>query len=75
MRDCNWSLWRPQQQSRIQPGQPRLLLLVIRTARPTLAEVPLADLSLFFDQQSTRTTPALIAGVQNAERFTSIVDM
>jgi len=26
--------------------QPRLLLLLIRSARPTLAEVPLAELSL-----------------------------
>ena len=30
---------------RIQPDRFRLLLLVIRHARPTLAEVPLADLS------------------------------
>ena len=32
---------------RIQPDRFRLLLLVIRHARPTLAEVPLADLSFF----------------------------
>jgi hypothetical protein len=35
----------PRSESRIQPGQSRLLLLVIRPARPTLAEVPLADRS------------------------------
>ncbi len=33
-------------EGRIQPGQSRRLLLIIRPARPTLAEVPLADLSL-----------------------------
>jgi hypothetical protein len=33
--------------SRIQPDQFRRLLLMIRPARPTLAEVPLADLSFF----------------------------
>ena len=37
----------PPSERRIQPGQSRLLLLVIRPARPMLAEVPLAD--LFFD--------------------------
>ena len=31
--------------SSIEPDQPRLLLLMIRPAQPTLAEVPLADLS------------------------------
>jgi len=31
---------------RIQPDQLRRLLLMIRSARPTLADVPLADLSL-----------------------------
>jgi len=36
----------PPRSGRIQPDRFRLLLLVIRPARPTLAEVPLADLSL-----------------------------
>jgi predicted anti-sigma-YlaC factor YlaD len=35
----------PPSEGRIQPTQPRRLLLIIRSARPTLAEVPLADLS------------------------------
>jgi hypothetical protein len=34
----------PPRSGRIQPDRFRLLLLVIRPARPTLAEVPLADL-------------------------------
>jgi len=37
----------PRSERRIQPGQSRLLLLMVLAARPTLAEVPLADLSLF----------------------------
>ena len=39
----------------IQPDQLRLLLLMIRPARPTLAEVPLADLS--FDLLPPAFTP------------------
>jgi len=35
----------PPRSDRIQPDWPWLLLLMIRPARPTLAEVPLADLS------------------------------
>ncbi len=35
----------PPRSGRIQPDQLRRLLLVIRPARPSLAEVPLADLS------------------------------
>jgi hypothetical protein len=34
-------------EGRIEPDKPRLLLLMIRSARPTLAEVPLADLSFY----------------------------
>jgi len=36
----------PRSERRIQPGQSRRLLLMIRPARLTPAEVPLADLSL-----------------------------
>ena len=48
---------------RIQPGQSRLLLLMILAARPTLAEVPLADLSFKhvasdeIPDRGTRTRP------------------
>jgi len=35
----------PRSERRIQPSQPRLLLLVMPSARPTLAEVALADLT------------------------------
>ena len=35
----------PQRADRIHPGQSRLLLLVVHSARPSLAEVLLADLS------------------------------
>jgi len=44
-RACPGSSSAPPGQGRIQPDQPRLLLLMIRPARPTLPEVPLADLS------------------------------
>lgn len=47
----------PDYSARIQPDQPRLLLLVIRSARSPLAEVPLADLSLkFFTRRGSRPT-------------------
>ena len=35
----------PPRSGRIQPDQSRLLLLMVLADRPTLAEVPLADLS------------------------------
>ena len=35
----------PPRSGRIQPDRPRMLVLMIRPTRPTLAEVPLADLS------------------------------
>ena len=41
-------------EDRIQPDELQLLLLVIRPARPTLAEVPLADLA--FHPGFTATT-------------------
>ena len=49
------SLWigsssAPPRSGRIQPDQLRRLLLMIRPARPTLAEVPLADLSFLYVQ-------------------------
>ena len=37
----------PESEGRIEPGQSRLSLLTIRSARPTLAEVLLADLPFF----------------------------
>ena len=36
----------PRSERRAQPGQSRLLLLMVLAARPTPADVPLADLSL-----------------------------
>ena len=47
----------PSSEGRIQPDQPRRLLLMIRSARPTLAEVPLADLS--FGPRKPRDRAAL----------------
>jgi len=44
----------PPSEGRTRPDQSRLSLLVIRSARPTIAEVPLADLSLRFQTKLSR---------------------
>jgi len=48
---------------RIRHGQVRLLLLAIRPARPTLAEVPLADLSFHTLAKVPLTVLSLSRGV------------
>jgi hypothetical protein len=62
----------PRSERRIQPGQSRLLLLMVLAARPTLAEVPLADLSLGGPRHGNAALPPASAGQADEHQSDSL---
>jgi len=61
----------PRSERRIEPGQSRLLLLAIHPARPTLAEVPVADLSFEFIHSQTDLWWSYFLSASSCESGTS----